>query len=101
MTRIENTTQSTTPAAAVARDPKLWDAAKQFEQVLVEQLTKQLQETAQPAGDEGEDGDDGKSAVSGFYSQLLPGALAQGVSDAGGLGLAQQLYDSMAQKGAK
>jgi flagellar hook-associated protein 1 FlgK len=28
-------------------------------------------------------------------------ALAQGVSDAGGLGLAQQLYDSMAQKGAK
>jgi hypothetical protein len=29
---------------------------------------------------------------------MLPGALANGVTAAGGLGLAQQLYDSMQQR---
>src|SRR5919198_751177 len=87
--------QAVTPAAAAASqsDAKLRDAAKQFESVLVEQLAKQLQETAKPADDE-----DGESAASGFYAQLLPGALAQGVSDAGGLGLADQIYRSLKQK---
>src|SRR3954471_20109059 len=94
MTSVGNIQPSTTAAAPTSRDAKLWDAAKQFESVLVEQLAKQMQETAQPA--ESEDGD-GQSAASGFYTQMLPGALAQGVSDGGGLGLAQQLYDSMKQ----
>jgi Rod binding domain-containing protein len=99
MTRVENI-QPVTPAAPARRDAKLWDAAKQFEQVLVEQLAKQLQETAQPAEGDGEDGD-GQTALSGLYTQMLPGALAQGVADGGGLGLAQQLYDSMAQREPK
>src|SRR5436190_8342878 len=100
MTHVKNI-QPVTAAAPAKRDAKLWDAAKQFEQVLVEQLAKQLQETAQPAeGDSDADGG-GQSAVSGMYTQMLPGALAQGVSDGGGLGLAQQLYDSMATKESK
>jgi Rod binding domain-containing protein len=94
------------PTAAVESDSKLKDAAKQFEQVLVEQLAQQLEQTAQPADDGSDDGgggDGGSSAVGGqdavstMYTQLLPGALAQGVAHAGGLGLAQQLYDSMKQ----
>ena len=92
--------QPVSAASPAKRDPKLWDAAKQFEQVLVEQLALQLQDTAQPSTDDSgdDDGDTaGQDAVSGMYRQKLPGALAQGVSDGGGLGLAQQLYDSMKQ----
>src|SRR4051812_30683362 len=105
MAGIENI-QSTTaaaPAASASRDPKLWAAAKQFEQVLTEQLVKQMQATAQPSNDDsGDDGGDdttgGQDAVSNMYTQMLPGALSQAVSDGGGLGLAQKLYDSMVQK---
>jgi Rod binding domain-containing protein len=110
MAGLENIQPSTavTPVSptAPARDAKLWDAAKQFEQVLTEQLAKQLQATAQPSDDDSGDDDSGDStsggqdAVSNMYTQMLPGALAQSVSDGGGLGLglAQKLYDSMAQK---
>jgi Rod binding domain-containing protein len=99
MTNSISNVQGTTPAAASAqkRDPKLWDAAKQFESVLVEQLAQQMQQTAQPSDDDSGD-DASTSAADGVYTQMLPGALARGVSDAGGLGLAQQIYDSMAQK---
>jgi Rod binding domain-containing protein len=102
---IQSTTSVTPVATAPARDSKLWDAAKQFEQVLTEQLAKQLQATAQPSdGDDSGDDDGadsttgGQDAVSNMYTQMLPGALAQAVSSGGGLGLAQKLYDSMAQK---
>jgi Rod binding domain-containing protein len=111
MAGIENIQSSSavTPVSATApaaRDAKLWDAAKQFEQVLTEQLAKQLQATAQPSQDDdsGDDdsGDDSttgaQDAVSNMYTQMLPGALSQAVSAGGGLGLAQKLYDSMAQK---
>ena len=102
-------TAAVTPVAATApaRDAKLWDAAKQFESVLTEQLAKQLQSTTQPSEDDSDDdsgGDDGGSttggqdAVTNMYAQMLPGALAQSVSAGGGLGLAQKLYDSMVQK---
>jgi Rod binding domain-containing protein len=33
-----------------------------------------------------------------MYKQMLPGALAQGISDAGGVGLADQLYRSLAPR---
>jgi Rod binding domain-containing protein len=98
MAQIENI-QATTPQQEQPRDPKLWKAAQQFENLFVEQLAKQLQQTAQP-----EDGDDDEQATSGatsFYQDMLPGALADGVTAAGGLGLTQQLYDAMAQQEAK
>src|SRR4051795_2860155 len=99
MAGIDNIQSSgaVTPVAATApaRDSKLWDAARQFEQVLTEQLAKQLQATAQPSDDDASGDDDGgnsttggQDAVSSMYTQMLPGALAQSVSDGGGLGLA-------------
>src|SRR5947209_154636 len=60
MTTIGNIQGTTTAAKAPEqRDPKLWSAAQQFESVLVEQLTTQLQQTAQPDDDSsgGADGD--------------------------------------------
>lgn len=104
-----------TPVAPVARpagvtDQKLWDTATQFENLFVQQLTQQLQDTVQPQDDSSDDssddsGDDtdttvgATDATSQYYSQLLPGALADGITAGGGLGLAQQLYTALTQQG--
>lgn len=62
-----------------------YTAATGFEKLLVQQLTSSLAESAKDAlgGD-------------GPYASLLPDALAQGVMDGGGLGLAAQLTDAIA-----
>jgi len=87
------------PADVRAAGPaaqKLYATALAFEQVLVEQLTKQLDPTQ--SGDGSSDGSsDGSDGTTALYSQMLPGALAHGISDAGGVGLADQLYRSLAQ----
>jgi hypothetical protein len=64
-----------------------YETGLQFERMLVQQLTTQLEQTAQPTGD-GE-GDSGSDPAGGAYAQLLPDALTDGVMAAGGLGLAR------------
>jgi Rod binding domain-containing protein len=102
------------PVSPVAKpagvtDQRLWDTATQFENLLVRQLTQQLEDTVQPQDDSSDDSDDSDSsdddttvgatdATSQYYSQLLPGALADGITAGGGLGLAQQLYDALQQQ---
>lgn len=78
---------------------KLYATALAFEKVLVEQLTKQLDPSNQ-SDDGSSDEDSGSDGTTAMYGQMLPGALAQGISDAGGVGLADQLYRSLA-KGSK
>ncbi|MCK9247736.1 MAG: rod-binding protein [Solirubrobacteraceae bacterium] len=56
-----------------------------FEQVLVQQLTEQLAATT------GED-EESASAATSTYRDMLPAALAEGITASGGLGLADQLY---------
>ena len=63
-----------------------YQAALGFERMLVAQLAKQLTDTA--------GGDQETSAATSAYRDLLPDALADGVTAAGGLGLARQLFDS-------
>ncbi|MDO8211438.1 hypothetical protein [Conexibacter sp. CPCC 206217] len=62
-----------------------YTAALGFEQMLVQQLTESLASSA-------------RSAMGGDspYANLMPQAMADGVMDAGGLGLARQLTDAMA-----
>lgn len=72
-----------------AEAQKTYKAAVAFERVLVEQLTKELSATAQPADDES------ASAATGAYRDMLPGAMADALTGAGGIGLAQQLYAAM------
>jgi hypothetical protein len=50
-----------------------------FEQSLVSELTKQLSQTA------------GSSMEDGPYAQLLPDALSDAITQAGGLGLAREM----------
>jgi hypothetical protein len=61
-----------------------YTAALGFEQLLVQQLTESLATSA-------------RSAMGGDspYANLMPQAMADGVMDAGGLGLARQLTDAI------
>lgn len=70
-------------AAPARRDA--YTAALGFEQLLVQQLTTQLAESA-------------RSAMGGDspYASMMPQAMADGVMDAGGLGLARQMTDAIA-----
>ncbi len=55
-----------------------------FERMLLVQLTQQLARTAESEGEE-------SSAASAAYRDLLPGALADAMVAAGGIGLAAQM----------
>jgi hypothetical protein len=82
--------QATLPAdirSAPAARRQAYEAGLQFERVLVQQLTQELEQTAQP---QGEDAD----PAGGAYAQLLPDALTDGVMSAGGLGLARTFADA-------
>lgn len=62
-----------------------YTAALGFEQMLVQQLTRSLAESA-------------RSALGGDspYASMLPTAMADGIMGAGGLGLARQMTDAIA-----
>jgi Rod binding domain-containing protein len=71
---------------------KLYEAALSFESVLTHQLAEAM--TASTQDDSQDGGDDGTSQI---YGQMLPDAFTQGVTGAGGLGLADQLYQALKQ----
>jgi Rod binding domain-containing protein len=66
---------------------QLYATALQFESVLTEQLAQAIV----PAKDDSSS-DGGSSSL---YEQLVPQAFAQGVTGAGGLGLAHDLYEAL------
>jgi hypothetical protein len=68
-----------------------YEAGLGFERLLVTQLTSSLAASAQDAFG-GEDAP---------YASMLPDALADGVMDGGGLGLARQLTDAIAPQTTK
>jgi Rod binding domain-containing protein len=68
-----------------------------FERQLVEQLTQIMSDTtkAQDQGNADDSGDDGSSAATDSYKQMLPGAMADSIMNAGGLGLARTIADNL------
>jgi Rod binding domain-containing protein len=74
---------------------KLYSAALSFEQQLTQKLAESLASTLQdPSG--GDDGEgSGGSSSTAMVQEMLPDALAQGMTEAGGLGLANQLYEAL------
>jgi Rod binding domain-containing protein len=71
-------------------------AALGFERMLTEQLAKTMSGGASALGGGGEDGEDGgETAATAAYKDMLPGTLADAVTNAGGLGLAHDLYLTM------
>jgi Rod binding domain-containing protein len=91
------------------QDKKDYEAALSFERMLLGELTKSLVDTAQPAGSDDGSGDssgdtstDGvdtsgqpQDASTSMYMQMLPDQLADAVTSAGGLGLAQSFYHTL------
>lgn len=81
-------------------DQDNYKSALQFERQLVEQLTQSLADTTKAQGgddsssDDGS-GDDGSSAATDSYQQMLPGAMADSVMQAGGLGLARTIAENL------
>lgn len=76
-------------------DKKDYQSALGFERMLLGELTKALADTAKPAG-----GDDSEpqDAASSMYMQMLPDQLADSLISNGGLGLAQDFYDSVKER---
>ena len=96
--------------AAGAKGEQLYKAALGFEQLLTKELTDQLAQTMQGTdamggSDDGSSGSDDPSTTSIFsmggtspvVSQMLPQALSDGITQAGGLGIAHQLYLMLAR----
>ena len=81
---------------ASREDKTRFKAALAFERQLVEQLAQQLSATAEGS----DDGDDKQaSAATDTYKQMLPGVLADSITQAGGLGLARTIADSLKEAG--
>jgi Rod binding domain-containing protein len=78
---------------------QVYQVALQFESMLVDQLSTQL---AQTSGLDGSSDDSGDGTNTSPYASLLPSALTNAITSGGGLGLADQLYQSLAlrQKGS-
>ena len=81
------------------QDKKAYEAALGFERMLLGELTKSLADTAKPAGSSDDSSDDSsgqpQDAASSMYMQMLPDQLADAVTSAGGLGLAQSFYQTI------
>jgi hypothetical protein len=84
-----------------AATQKSYETALAFETTLVEELSRSLTATSGLGGESGQEGESsgeaGSSAMGagGPLSSMLPQALASGVMNAGGLGLAAQMTRSL------
>ncbi|HTA93876.1 MAG TPA: rod-binding protein [Polyangiaceae bacterium] len=87
---------SSTPAvnagtASPALDPRIQKAARDFEAIFVRQMLKSVEKTTAAGG--------GTQAAAGenTYGSMIVGALSDAISNAGGLGLADEIQKSLAR----
>jgi peptidoglycan hydrolase FlgJ len=83
--------QSSLPAPA-PRDPKIWQAAEDFEAVLLGQLTKHMFDT-KSVGDDSFKGGFAEDTWQGMLSEQM----GREISRRGGIGLADSVYREMIQ----
>ena len=72
-----------------------YKAGLAFERQLVEQLTQIMSDTTKAEDQGNADAGDGSSAATNSYKQMLPGAMADSIMNAGGLGLARTIADNL------
>jgi Rod binding domain-containing protein len=88
-----------------AATQKAYETALEFEQTLVEQLSKSMTASSGMGGEssqeEGSGEEGGSSANDSEISSMLPQALSSSVMSAGGLGLAAQLTHQLEGLGGK
>ena len=77
-------------------DDETLEACKQFEAYMIQQMFKNMQESAKILTDD--DDDDGSSQYVDMFSDVYLQGIAESMVNSGqGLGIAQQLYDSIIQ----
>lgn len=74
-------------------DEETLDACKQFEAYMIQQMFKTMQETAKVFSDD--DDDDSNDYVDMFQDNYLSAIAEQMVNSGQGLGIAEQLYESV------
>jgi Rod binding domain-containing protein len=84
---------ATTP---LTQQPKMINAAHEFEASMMKELLKPLQEDSLSGDDDSGDGLGGQSALSDFASE----ALGRGLSERGGFGIANKILDQIGSKQA-
>jgi flagellar protein FlgJ len=70
-----------------ATDTEMLEACQEFEKYMIEQIYKSMENTIDRAEE--------KSDYEEYFGDMMVQEYAQKVEDQGGLGLAQQLYESM------
>ncbi len=75
---------------------KDYQAALQFEQELITQMASSLTKDGELGSGSGEESGEENEPGSSVYSSMLPQALASGVVEGGGLGLAAQMTRQLA-----
>jgi hypothetical protein len=106
MTSLPPIDQSALPAdiqKGSKDDKSRYVTALAFERQLVEQLTQQLANTATTGSGDDSGDDDGTgaapSAAANMYQSMLPGVLADSITQAGGLGLARTIAQNLKEAG--
>ncbi len=74
------------------------EACKQFEAYLIQQMYKNMQETVSLFSDEDEESSSSSSYVDMFQDNYLEEIANQMMNSGQGLGIAEQLYDSIMQQ---
>lgn len=103
--------QATLPADVrngSAKQKQDYAAALEFEQMLVSEMTQAMSATTDPSSssdgsddsdssdtDDSSDGTDSSDPITSMYQQMLPDVLADAVTSAGGVGLADELYKAI------
>ena len=73
---------------------RLEETAKQFEGLLLQQVFKQMKEATEQL--ESEEDDEGEAAVGEQYKSMFWTFLGQSVTEQGGFGMWESIYDQMA-----
>ena len=94
--RIESATANDAPVAADgAKNPKLVNAAQQFESMMLQELLKPMRSGKDSWGGEGEESSDSSmETISSFGTE----AVATAISKGGGFGIARQVIRQVTQE---
>jgi Rod binding domain-containing protein len=76
------------PDGATPADPKMVEAARQFEAIFLRQLLSGLEKA-------GELGGGSVTSGSGIYGSMMVGALAESAASGGGIGLSEHVHRAL------
>jgi Rod binding domain-containing protein len=96
-----NTAQAA--AAQTTAQPRLVNAAHEFEAQLMKELMKPLTKGAAPGDADDEDGDDSESSLgsAGALGEFASEAMARALSEQGGFGIAEKIIAQLTQRSSE